>query len=95
MKKGAVIKTTNISEDFTFQDYLNKYDRELIPLISISGKKVGVFKSDKKTEPKAGWKIVSLILNPAKVASEKKLEAAKAAGSIKDGALPSDPEPEK
>lgn len=95
MKKGAVIKTTNISEDFTFQDYLNKYDRELIPLISISGKKVGVFKSDKKTEPKAGWKIVSLILNPAKVASEKKLEAAKAAGSIKDGALPSDPTPEK
>ena len=95
MKKGAIIKTTNISEDFTFQDYLNKYDRELIPLISISGKKVGVFKSDKKTEPKAGWKIVSLILNPAKVASEKKLEAAKAAGSIKDGALPSDPEPEK
>ncbi|MDA8621534.1 sodium:proton antiporter [Psychrosphaera sp.] len=95
MKKGAIIKTTNISEDFTFQDYLNKYDRELIPLISISGKKVGVFKSDKKTEPKAGWKIVSLILNPAKVASEKKLEAAKATGSIKDGALPSDPTPEK
>ncbi|GAB3002032.1 cation:proton antiporter [Psychrosphaera aestuarii] len=95
MKKGAVIKTTNISEDFTFQDYLNKYDRDLIPLISISEKRVEVFKSDKKTAPKGGWKIVSLILNPSKVASDKKLEAAKATGSIKDGALPSDPEPEK
>lgn len=94
MKKGAVIKTTNISEDFTFQDYLNKYDRDLIPLISISEKRVEVFKSDKKTSPKGGWKIVSLILNPSKVASDKKLEAAKATGSIKDGALPSDPAPE-
>ncbi len=71
MKKGAVIKTTNISDDFTFQDYLNRYQNDLVPLISISDKQVGVFSSDKATQPKAGWKIISLILNPNNKAEEK------------------------
>ncbi|QTH63081.1 sodium:proton antiporter [Psychrosphaera ytuae] len=62
MKKGAVIKTTAISEEFTYQDYLAQYDDNLLPLLSISEKKVAVFTTGKKFEPKAGWRIVSLIL---------------------------------
>ena len=62
IKKGAIIKTTAISDEFTYQDYLSEYDENLIPLLSISDKKVAASVAGKKFEPKSGWKIVSLIL---------------------------------
>jgi NhaP-type Na+/H+ or K+/H+ antiporter len=79
MKKGAVIKTTNISDEFSFEEYLEKYDNNLIPLISIVDSKVRVFNSNQPFKPKSGSKVMSLILNPEVANSASKNSAASAA----------------
>nr|WP_136250688.1 sodium:proton antiporter [Ningiella ruwaisensis] len=64
MKRGAKIKTTAITDAFTYDDYLKQYENELVPLLYIGDGKVGVFSGNEKLKPKAGWKIISLILKP-------------------------------
>lgn len=65
MSRGAVIKTTSITEEFSYEDYLKRYDNELIPLLSLTGSRVGVFSAHNTVEPKPGSKIISLILKPS------------------------------
>ncbi|WP_100642645.1 cation:proton antiporter [Alteromonas facilis] len=62
MKNGAIIKTTRLTEEFTFADYREKYGNDAIPLVHIHDNKVGVFSSLKSVSPKPGWKIISLVL---------------------------------
>lgn len=71
LNQGATIKTTAITEEFTYSDYLNQHGNKLIPLISVTEKRVGVFSTNKSTTPKSGWKIISLILKPSEVAEKK------------------------
>lgn len=61
MSNGAMIKTTQLTEEFTFQDYLTQYENKALPLLYIDDAKVGVFTTNKKLEPKLNWKIISLI----------------------------------
>jgi hypothetical protein len=65
MSRGAVIKTTSITEEFSYEDYLKRYDNELIPLLTLTGSRVGVFSAHNTVEPKPGSKIISLILKPS------------------------------
>jgi NhaP-type Na+/H+ or K+/H+ antiporter len=65
MSRGAVIKTTSITEEFSYKDYLKRYDNELIPLLTLTGSRVGVFSAHNTVEPKPGSKIISLILKPS------------------------------
>ncbi len=82
MKKGATIKTTSISDEFTFEDYLERYGKNIIPLVSILDNKVRVFNSNDKLIPKSGAKVVSLILNPEQAKSDpNKAEAVVATAS--------------
>ncbi|MDN4504127.1 sodium:proton antiporter [Alteromonadaceae bacterium BrNp21-10] len=67
MKKGAVIKTTRLSDEFTYEDYLAQYDGVVVPLIYLTDNKNGVFSTTQKVTPKSGWKIVSLILKTEQV----------------------------
>ncbi|MFW8589171.1 cation:proton antiporter [Glaciecola sp. 2405UD65-10] len=63
VNKGAVIKTTGLSETFTYQDYEKEYEGRCIPLCAITGEgKVKVFTTTKDRKPKADWRIVSLII---------------------------------
>jgi NhaP-type Na+/H+ or K+/H+ antiporter len=39
ISQGAEMRTTNISEEFTFDDYLEKYDNNAIPMFVIEGRK--------------------------------------------------------
>lgn len=64
MKRGAIVKTTALTEEFTYQNYLAQYENELIPLVYLVERKVGVFSGNKTITPKPGWKIISLILKP-------------------------------
>jgi hypothetical protein len=63
MSNGAVIKTTQLTVEFTYQDYLTQYASKALPLLYIDNSKVGVFTIDQNHEPKPHWKIISLIKN--------------------------------
>lgn len=59
---GAIIKTTRISEEFTFEHYLEKYNDRLLPLCTIEPRgKVHFYTNDNNLSPKPDWRIVSLI----------------------------------
>ena len=62
MNKGAKLKTTTISDEFTFQNYLDQYNNALLPLIAIKDNKVEIFTTEQIFTPISGWKIISLIL---------------------------------
>lgn len=61
MNNGAVIKTTQLTSEFTYQDYLSQYGDKALPLLFIDGSKVGVFKANRNYSPKTHWKVISLI----------------------------------
>jgi len=63
VNKGAVIKTTGLSETFTYQEYEEEYKNRFIPLCAITADgKVKMFTSTKDRKPKSDWRIISLIL---------------------------------
>ncbi|WP_158970147.1 sodium:proton antiporter [Paraglaciecola sp. L3A3] len=62
LTKGAIIKTTRISDEFSFEDYLEEYNGQLLPLCAIDPKgRVNMYTTSNKIIPKADWRIVSLI----------------------------------
>ncbi|MBT1449522.1 sodium:proton antiporter [Glaciecola sp. XM2] len=65
VNKGAVVKTTTITDAFSYEDYLQEYNNELLPLFYLDKGKIGVFTSEDTFSPKSGIKIISLVLNPA------------------------------
>ncbi|MDM7862272.1 sodium:proton antiporter [Alteromonas sp. ASW11-36] len=62
MKRGASIKTTRLSAEFTFADYQSEWGANAIPLVYIREGDVGVFTTRQSLSPQSGWKIISLIL---------------------------------
>ncbi|MDU0354679.1 sodium:proton antiporter [Paraglaciecola aquimarina] len=62
MNKGGTIKTTRISEEFTFEHYTEQYNGRLLLLCAIEPKgRVHMYTTSSKISPKADWRIVSLI----------------------------------
>lgn len=67
-KKGAKLKTTNISEEFTF-DMLMQQQQNQVPIFAIDKKQNLIFfTKDKEVKPQAGWKITSIVLSNAEQA---------------------------
>jgi len=61
--RNASVKTTRLSDEFSFSQYNEKYADRAIPLIAIDADgKSYTFISGNSIEPKAGWRILSLIL---------------------------------
>ncbi|QDT27730.1 K(+)/H(+) antiporter NhaP [Gimesia panareensis] len=61
LEQGAEMKTTLLTEEFSFEDYLAQTDEERVPLFAIdTGNQVQVFTAEADFQPKAGWKIMSL-----------------------------------
>jgi NhaP-type Na+/H+ or K+/H+ antiporter len=60
--RGALVKTTSLTEEFGYQAFNEKYGEEAIPLFLInSDGRLTVFTPDSQLEPKPGQKLVSLI----------------------------------
>ncbi len=60
--KGAVIKKTNITEEFGFDDFKKMYGEEAVPLFLITeDKRLVVFTADREITPKPGQTILSLV----------------------------------
>ncbi len=59
---GATIKTTRITEEFTYADYLEQYGGRVIPLIAIDDEEEShVILLGEELEVAAGWRLISLI----------------------------------
>ena len=68
--RGATVKTTRLSEEFDFGDYLEKYGVRATPLIAIDEEEhTHTFIYGRELLPASGWRIISLI-DPEKKESE-------------------------
>jgi NhaP-type Na+/H+ or K+/H+ antiporter len=62
MARGATIKTTAITDSFSYKDYLQTYRERVTPLIALdTNKHSHVFLTNNELSPKSGWKVISLI----------------------------------
>ena len=62
IRSGAEVHTTQLTESFSFDEYLDKYRNRCIPLFALdNNKELLVFTPDKEIEPQSGWTMVSLI----------------------------------
>jgi hypothetical protein len=72
-KKGAKLKTTNISDEFSFDDLMQQQTNQQ-PIFAIDKRNnLCFFTAGKPLQPKAGWKVTSLVLSTTETPSEAKL----------------------
>ena len=63
VNRGASVKTTRLTDEFSFEDYNDKYNDRATPLLAINKEgKSYTFINGNSIEPKSGWRIISLIL---------------------------------
>ncbi len=61
-ENGALIKTTEITPEFDFEQYRQHYDRLAIPMFLITDKnEIQVFSSDNQPQPLAGMLLISMV----------------------------------
>ena len=79
LARGAEIRSTNLSEAFTFEKFNEKYGERATPLFGVDNKgRVEVFTADNLFVPKAGWTVIAL-LDPAPEGSRRQSEIKAAA----------------
>lgn len=65
--KGASVKWTNITEEFNWETYTQKYNKSRLPLLMIDSKENLHFSTaDKAFEPEAGSTVLALVINTEK-----------------------------
>jgi NhaP-type Na+/H+ or K+/H+ antiporter len=61
LDSGAKIKTTQLTEKFSFEDYLQQHEERCIPLFAIDNRdRIHPLPSELGLTPKANWKIIGL-----------------------------------
>ncbi|QDV49764.1 cation:proton antiporter [Gimesia fumaroli] len=61
LNQGAEIKTTVLTEEFSYEDYLKKLGEERLMLFAIDpNDQIHVFTAEPEFQPKANWKIMGL-----------------------------------
>ncbi len=69
---GALIKTTDITEEFTYEDFKKYYGDNALPMFLIdAGGKLVVITADNPPKPKPGQKLISIIKANNKQAAKK------------------------
>lgn len=58
---GAKIKTTQISDDFSYADFLDRYGDTALVLLTIEGSEIAIATDDAEAAPRAGQKIMALV----------------------------------
>lgn len=62
LRAGATLHTTQLSESFDFNHYLEKYRERCIPLFALDEKEeLYIFTDENRIEPGPGWTIIGLI----------------------------------
>jgi hypothetical protein len=79
ISRGAKVKQTKLTENFSFEDYLQQHGRRLMPLFAFNAKKrLRFFTAAETLKPETGWTIVSLVPDEA----ENPAEAAANTGNV-------------
>jgi hypothetical protein len=77
--KGAEIRSTLLTREFSFDDYKDKYGKQAVPLFALdTRKRIHVFTVGGTTKPAADWRIISLV-NGEKATAEKSEKSEQAA----------------
>lgn len=62
LRNGAEIRSTQLSETFSFEQYMDKYEGKIIPLFAIDKKhRLHFFTVEEVIKPEADWNVTSLI----------------------------------
>ena len=62
LRNDAEIKSTQLSDEFTFEQYLKKYKGNIIPMFAIDNKqRLHVFVANGEMKPKPDWIIIAMI----------------------------------
>ncbi len=62
ISRGAIIKTTKLTETYDYQTYLDTYGKRIIPLFAITPKnQLMCFTNARPLNPQADWQIMALI----------------------------------
>ena len=62
IRNGAEVRSTQLSEEFDFETYRNRYGEHCLPLFVIDPKdRLQMFTVENNLSPEPGWTIVSLI----------------------------------
>ena len=73
--QGAEIRSTKLTDEFGFDDYIAKNEGKISPLFAINSKgKIGVFVAEGVMKPEAGWTIMSLVPTESSLSSEEVLD---------------------
>lgn len=75
IKQGASVRTTQISETYSYEDFLNQHNSRALPLFAIDKKaRLHVFTPEQSPQPKAGWKLISLYKDAGEKATKSTTE---------------------
>ena len=73
VSRGYTVKTTQLSESFTYEDFLARHDGEARVLFVINDKdKIHPILAGEKVAPETDWQLISLV--PPKAARDRKVE---------------------
>jgi len=62
LRNQAEIKSTQLSDEFTFEQYLKKYEEGIVPMFAIDNKqRLHVFVANGEMQPEPGWTIIAMI----------------------------------
>ncbi len=62
LRNGAELKSTQLSDEFTFEQYLKEYGERVIPMFAIDNKqRLQIFVSNGTMKPESGWIITGMI----------------------------------
>jgi NhaP-type Na+/H+ or K+/H+ antiporter len=63
LSHGGEIRVTKLTENFTFEHYLQKYTTAVVPLFSLDPRKrLLIFTPESKIDPGPGWSIIGLVV---------------------------------
>lgn len=63
LRNGAEIRSTSLSDEFTYEDYLSKYGERCIQLFAIDNKNhLLIFTVENTPEPQSDWTIICMVL---------------------------------
>lgn len=62
VSEGWGVSKTGLTESFTYDDYLQLYNNEIVPMFAITPNgKLHIFTADKAVSPLAGWSVISFV----------------------------------
>ena len=66
IERGAVVKKTPLTENFTYEDFAHQHEDQFIPLMLLRGadSSVTIATVDDELRPQAGFSLISLLLDP-------------------------------